>query len=77
MGKREKEHRRKVRNRNQRLAEERAKLKKEYDKIMMEQVALLKEKYTQMSDETSEITAEVGGQQVPMEIIEEKIVSES
>jgi hypothetical protein len=58
MGKREKEHRRKVRNRNQRLAEEKARFKKEYEKLMAEQVQALKEQYAKMSGETTNETNE-------------------
>jgi len=58
MGKREKEHRRKVRNRNQRLAEEKVRFKKEYEKLMTEQVQALKEQYAKMSGETTNETNE-------------------
>lgn len=53
MGKREKEHRRKVRNRNQRLAEQQAKIKKELNEAFKEQIEAMREKYAEMSGETS------------------------
>jgi hypothetical protein len=64
MGKREKEHRRKVRNRNQRLAEQQAKIKKELNAAMQEQIEAIRQKYEAMSGETnSDLTENVNNEE--------------
>jgi hypothetical protein len=64
MGKREKEHRRKVRNRNQRLSEQQAKIKKELNAAMQEQIEAIRQKYEAMSGETnSDLTENVNNEE--------------
>jgi hypothetical protein len=56
MGKRAKEHRKKVQNRNQRIAVERKKFQKMYSDMLTKRLEELKEKYSATTENDEEIT---------------------
>jgi hypothetical protein len=65
MGKKAKEHRRKVAKRNSVLAQKKSGMQKAFDMLIQEQLNKLKEE---------ELSAQVGDQQLDMSVVEEKIV---
>jgi hypothetical protein len=65
MGKKAKEHRRKVAKRNSVLAQKKSGMQKAFDMLIQEQLNKLKEE---------ELSAQVGEQQLDMSVVEEKIV---
>jgi membrane-bound lytic murein transglycosylase MltF len=65
MGKKAKEHRRKVAKRNSVLAQKKSGMQKAFDMLIQEQLNKLKEE---------ELSAQVGDQQLDMTVVEEKIV---
>jgi hypothetical protein len=65
MGKKAKEHRRKVTKRNAVLAQKKSGMQKAFDMLIQEQLNKLKEE---------ELSAQVGDQQLDMSVVEEKIV---
>ena len=65
MGKKAKEHRRKVAKRNAVLAQKKSGMQKAFDMLIQEQLNKLKEE---------ELSAQVGDQQLDMSVVEEKIV---
>ena len=65
MGKKAKEHRRKVVKRNSVLAQKKSGMQKAFDMLIQEQLNKLKEE---------ELSAQVGDQQLDMSVVEEKIV---
>lgn len=65
MGKKAKEHRRKVAARNARLAQQKSGMQKAFDMLIQQQLEKLKE---------DELKAQVGDQELDMTIVEDKIV---
>ncbi len=65
MGKKAKEHRRKVAKRNARLAQQKSGMQKAFDMLIQQQLDKLKE---------DELKAQIGEQELDMTIVEEKIV---
>ena len=65
MGKKAKEHRRKVAKRNAVLAQKKSGMQKAFDMLIQEQLNKLKEE---------QLSAQVGDQQLDMSVVEEKIV---
>lgn len=65
MGKKAKEHRRKVAKRNAVLVQKKSGMQKAFDMLIQEQLNKLKEE---------ELSAQVGDQQLDMSVVEEKIV---
>ena len=65
MGKKAKEHRRKVAKRNSVLAQKKSGMQKAFDMLIQEQLNKLKDE---------ELSAQVGDQQLDMSVVEEKIV---
>jgi membrane-bound lytic murein transglycosylase MltF len=65
MGKKAKEHRRKVAKRNAKIAQQKSGMQKAFDMLIQEQLNKLKE---------DELKVQVGEQELDMSIVEEKIV---
>jgi hypothetical protein len=65
MGKKAKEHRKKVAKRNVKLAQQKSGMQKAFDMLIQEQLNKLKE---------DELNAQVGDQKLDMSVVEEKIV---
>lgn len=65
MGKKAKEHRKKVAKRNARLAQQKSGMQKAFDMLIQQQLEKLKE---------DELKAQVGEQELNMSIVEDKIV---
>ncbi len=65
MGKKAKEHRKKVAKRNQKIQQQKTGMQRAFDLLVQEQLNKLKE---------DEIKAEVGGQEVNFEVVEEKVI---
>ena len=65
MGKKAKEHRKKVAKRNVKLAQQKSGMQKAFDMLIQEQLNKLKEE---------ELSAQVGDQKLDMSVVEEKIV---
>jgi membrane-bound lytic murein transglycosylase MltF len=65
MGKKAKEHRRKVAKRNARLAQQKSGMQKAFDMLIQQQLDKLKD---------DELKAQIGEQELDMSIVEEKIV---
>lgn len=71
MGKRAKEHRKKVAARNQKIKAQQKKMEKEYMKMFETQMELLKDKF---SGETNDLNINVNGEEVPFEVVQTKTV---
>jgi len=65
MGKKAKEHRRKVAKRNAKIAQQKSGMQKAFDMLIQEQLNKLKE---------DELKVQVGEQELDMSVVEEKIV---
>lgn len=65
MGKNAKEHRKKVAARNARLKQQRSGMQKAFDRLVQEQLNKLKEE---------EIKAEVAGNEVNFEVVEDRVI---
>lgn len=69
MGKREKEHRKKVAKRNQRIASEKTKMQKAFNKLLQEQMEKFKE--SEQKGEDKEFDVQVGGSPIEFNVIDE------
>lgn len=67
MGKKAKEHRKKVAARNQRIKAAEKKMQKEYMKMFEQQMEQLKNKYSG-DTETAELKANLNGEELPIQI---------
>lgn len=56
MGKKEKEHRKKVAKRNERIAAERKKFQKQYTELLEQKMKEFQEKYSKVSGQTQNLT---------------------
>jgi hypothetical protein len=65
MGKREKEHRKKVANRNVRLKQQKSGMQKAFDMLVQQQLEKLKE---------DELKVQVGDKEINMEIVEDRVI---
>jgi hypothetical protein len=68
MGKREKEHRKKVAKRNQRIASEKTKMQKAFNKLLQEQMEKFKE--SEQKEEVKEFDVQVGGSPIEFNVID-------
>ena len=65
MGKKAKEHRKKVAKRNAKLAQQKSGMQKAFDMLIQQQLEKLKE---------NDLTAKVGDQELDMTVVEDKII---
>ena len=65
MGKKDKEHRKKVAARNARIKQQKSGMQKAFDRLIQEQLNKMKE---------DEIKAEVGGNEVNFEVVEDRVI---
>lgn len=65
MGKKAKEHRKKVAKRNQKIQQQKTGMQRAFELLMQEQLNKLKE---------DQMKAEVGGQEVNFEVVEDKVI---
>jgi hypothetical protein len=68
MGKAAKEHRKKVEKRNAKIKQQKSGMQKAFDMLLKQQLEKLKEE---------DLTAQVGGQDIKMEVVEDRVIDDA